>query len=136
MLRGGWVNPPNSDTDKDECISLISLLEKNEIETYEEFISIIESNLPVEIEDDEVNIQNITSFEIRIDYENRIVIVTTEENASYAKAYGASNSVSRSYYTDAGIKIFTIKIDGTFSYSTGSCSTVTAAQGLQNKELP
>ena len=44
--------------------------------------------------------------------------------ASYDRSHGASNSVSRTYYSDVGAQIFKITVTGTFSYSTGTCTAL------------
>lgn len=54
--------------------------------------------------------------------------------ASYDRSHGVSDSASKSYYNDSGIKIFTIKVNGTFSYTTGSCTTLSAS-GSYNRAL-
>lgn len=121
-VAGGAANPRyhNDQTDFD----LISYLETHEVDNYEEFNDVIQTVSPESVDE---KTDDITSFAIDIDYDNRIVSVTTISESSYDRANGASNSASRSYYASSGVKIFTIKVSGTFRYTTGSCSTLSAS---------
>lgn len=121
---GGASDPPNQDGQTG--FDLISYLETHNVGSYEEFLDIIRSVSPESIDEDD-DPEGVTYFDIEIDYTNMIVSVMTLREATYNRANGASNSVSRSYYASSGLKIFTIKVSGTFSYITGSCSTVSAS---------
>jgi len=112
------------DHDDQAVFDLISYLESHEVDSYEEFIGVINNVSPESVDKEK---EDISSFYIDIDYDNKVVSVTTMGEASYDRSHGASNSVSRSYYSNSGMKIFTIKVNGTFSYTTGSCSTVSAS---------
>ncbi len=106
--------------------SLISYLETHEINDYGDFLDIIGTVSPESIvEDDDPS--EVTYFDIDIDYDEMTVSVVTMGDGVYDRSHGASNTASKSYYTDAGIKKFTIKVEGTFSYSTGYCNTTSAS---------
>ena len=124
MLLGGASNPP--DQGPGTGFSLISYLETHEIDSYKEFIDIIREVSPESVDPDE-DVDCVASFVIDIDYDEEIVSVTTMGEASYDRSHGASNSASKSYYTDSGTKKFTITVEGTFSYTTGSCSTISCS---------
>lgn len=104
--------------------SLIEYLETNEVNSYSEFMDVIQTYGQCSETEDEINPDDITYFDIEIDYDEMIVSVTTMREASYDRSQGASNSASRSYYTDEGIKIFTISVSGSFSYMTGYCNVL------------
>lgn len=129
---GGWTNLTNQDVDK--SVSLIERLEAQGVDSYEEFIDIIEDISPESVDSNGTNSIEYSYFDLKIDYDNRLISVTTMDTPIYDRSYSASNSVSRSYYTDAGIKIFTITVEGSFTYSTGSCTT-TSARGSYNRAL-
>ena len=128
FVMGGWTSTRNNGTETD--VSLIGYLETHEVDSYGEFIRVLEtiSSEPI---DEEEDIGDVTSFSIDIDYDNMIVSVLTMSAASNNRTT-ATNTASKSYYTDSGIKIFTISVTGTFSYSTGSCTT-TSASGSYKK---
>ena len=122
MLQGGGADPQHNDDPTD--FNLISYLETHEVDSYEEFVDIIQTVSPESVDEET---DKITSFSIDIDYDNKIVSVTTIGEVSYDRLNGASNSASRSYYASSGTKIFTIKVSGTFGYTTGSCTTISAS---------
>ena len=125
MLWGGWINPP---LQADEIgFSLIDYLETHEINSYEDFLDVIESVSPESVDEEDEDPNDISFFSIDIDYDNMIVSVLTMREASYDRSHVASNSASKSYYSNSGFKIFTIKVNGTFSYSSGSCNTTSAS---------
>ena len=107
--------------------SLIDYLETHEINSYEEFLDVIETVSPESVDAEDEDPNEIAFFSIDIDYDNMIVSVLTMREASYDRSYIASNSASKSYYSNSGIKKFTIKVEGTFSYTTGSCNTTSAS---------
>lgn len=119
---GGAANPPAQGSEAD--FSLIEYLETHEIDSYEEFIDVIKEVSPESVDERDVDPSEVTSFSIDIDYDNEIVSVVTLGEATYDRSHGASNSASKSYYTNKGIKKFTITVDGTFSYTSSSCTTI------------
>ena len=127
MLRGGWTNP-KSNADEDRC-SLIDYLETHEVESYEEFQEVIRSVSPESVDD--VDPDMVTDFSINIDYDNRIVSVTTIEQSDDT-ATENGKTASCSYYNDLYITIFTISVTGYFRYSPGYC-TATSASGSFTK---
>ena len=122
MLGGGWSNAPDQDQESD--FNLISYIETHDVKTYDEFIDIIAEMAPESVESCDLQEAYITSFDICIDYESELVEVTIFSEAGTSRAYGTRNTASKSYYTKEGIKIFTVSIEGTFSYTSGSCSAI------------
>lgn len=118
----GAADPQYNNNQTD--IDLISYIETHEVDSYEEFVDIIQTVSPESVDEET---DSIESFSIDIDYDNKIISVTTIGEASYDRLNGASNSASRSYYSSSGAKIFTIKVSGTFGYTTGSCTTISAS---------
>ncbi len=121
MLWGGQTDLPTQNSKTD--FSLIEYLETHEVETYDEFTEVIQSVSPESVEDMN-EATNVTSFNIEIDYEDRVVSVTTIGEVSMGRSQGASNSASKTYYSDIGVQIFRITVEGTFSYSSGRCSAL------------
>ena len=79
--------------------------------SYEEFIDVIQSVSPESVDED-IDFENISSFDIEIDYVNNVVSVLTIEEVSNDRSHGVTDSASKSYYNDIGFKIFTIKVQG------------------------
>ena len=102
--------------------------------SYEEFIDVIQSVSPESVDED-IDFENISSFDIEIDYVNNVVSVLTIEEVSNDRSHGVTDSASKSYYNDIGFKIFTIKVQGTFSYITGSCTTISASGSFNRATL-
>lgn len=127
FVMGGY-NSVSADEISDD-FNLINYLETHEIDSYEEFIDIIEVVSPESIDENE-DTSNIELCNIEIDYDSMTVSVLTMEESISGRAYGASNNATKSYYTSSGIKIFTIYIEGTFKYSSGSCSTISCSGNL------
>ena len=124
LFATGQFNPPvRADGTP---FSLISYLETHEINDYGDFLDIIGTVSPESIEEDD-DPSEVTYFDIDIDYDEMTVSVVTMGDGVYDRSHGASNSASKSYYTDAGIKKFTITVEGHFSYTTGSCNTVSCS---------
>lgn len=123
FVVGGQANPPIPDNGDDN--RLIDYIESNEINSYEDFIDVIRVLSPESVDENE-GISDIDSFNIDIDYDNMLVSVITERYISYGKSSSAGRGVSKSYYTSDGIIIFTVSVEGTFSYSSGTCTTTSA----------
>lgn len=121
FVTGGWSNP--SDKDKESDFDLINYLETHEVSSYREFTDIIEKVSP-ELTNESGCELDVVSFDIEIDYDNRIVEVTTIFASSLVKAHGVYNNASKTYYSDVGTQIFKITVEGTFSYSTGACNVI------------
>jgi len=130
---GGAANPPDQGSGAD--FSLIEYLETHEIDSYEEFIDVIKEVSPESVDEKDIDSREVTSFSIDIDYDNEIVSVVTLGEATYDRSHGASNSASKSYYASNGLKIFTINVEGTFSYSSTSCTTLSADGSYQRALL-
>ncbi len=125
---GGWSNP-QANKDKTQ-FSLIRYLETHEIENYSEFEALIASVSPESIED--IDSDSVSDFRINIDYENQLVIVTTLETP-LVRSDSVGDTAYKSYYSDLGLKIFTVSVTGRFNYYTGYCST-SSASGSFNRE--
>lgn len=124
MCYRGAANPRYQEGQKG--FDLISYLETHEVGSYEEFIDIIRAVSPESI-DENIDFDDISYFDIDIDYDEMSVAVVTMGTATYDRSHGASNTASKSYYTSAGILKFTVNVEGHFSYTTGTCNTVSAS---------
>lgn len=122
MLRG-WTNASRNEVEN----SLISYLETHKVDDYEEFTEIIRVLSPESVSEEDENVTNVSYFSVEIDYENMLVTTITVSEMNDTRAHGASKSVSKSYYSSSGFKIFTISLEGTFSYISGSCSTLSSS---------
>ena len=121
-ITGGTLNPP---IQADEAeFSLINYLETHEVVSYEEFVEVIQTYSPLSTDEPDVDPDKVSYFDIDIDYEDGVVSVITMGEAVYDRSQGASNTATKSYYSENGIKQFTISVSGTFSYSGGSCSCI------------
>ncbi len=115
---------PNQEQIDGTDFSLIEYLETHEVESYSEFIDLVQTVHPDSADCYEYVPENISEFSIEIDYDDRTVSVQIIGEPALVRTQGASNSVSRSYYTDEGIKIFTVSVSGTFTYGTGYCNVI------------
>jgi len=122
----GGINYPSLQADETE-FSLIDYLETHEINSYEDFLDVIETVSPESVDAEDEDPNEIAFFSIDIDYDNMMVSVLTMDDVLHDRSHVASSSATKSYYSDNGYKIFTIKIVGTFNYSTGSCNTTSAS---------
>lgn len=122
FVMGGWTNPHSNKVENE--FSLIDYLETHEIGSYSEFEAIIDSVSPESTRDSSSD--SVTDFNVDIDYDNNIVSVVVVEEPVITSS-GTGNTVSRSYYNDLGIKIFTISLTAYFHYSTGSVYTASAS---------
>ncbi len=119
---GGDSKPP---IHADEVeFSLISYLETHEIDSYEEFTEIIQTHSVVSTDEIDIDPEKVSYFNYAIDYDSRIVSVITMGEATYDRSQGASNTATKSYYSESGIKQFTISVSGTFSYTSSSCNCI------------
>lgn len=123
LVMGGWADPDYQNEKAD--FSLIEYLETHEINNYSDFSEIIDSVSPYASYENTIDPDSVTYFNIEIDYDDRTVsVLTMEESSGRTTAY---NEASKNYYNDSGVKIFTITVSGTFSYSSGSCSAVSCS---------
>lgn len=121
-VMGGWSNPQRNEAEGG--FSLIDYLETHKVESYEEFEAIISSVNPDQVE--MIDPELVSDFSITIDYDNQIVsVLTIEESRSITS--GVTDTASKSYYNNLGLKIFTISLTATFHYTTGSSSTASAS---------
>jgi len=119
----GGVSDASCQTSGSE-FSLIEYLETHEIDSYSEFINVIQSVHPESEDEYRCDPESISEFSIEIDYEDRTVSVLIVNEAILNRYQIASNSASKSYYSDSGSKIFTISVSGTFSYASGYCNVI------------
>lgn len=66
------------------------------------------------------------SFDVEIDYENQIVITTTVYEYDSLRG-STSGSASKDYYNSNGTKIFTVTVNGSFTFGSGSAHTTSAS---------
>lgn len=115
----------NLSSDKSDSFSLIEYLDIHKIQNLEDFQEAIELNTDYAVP--EYSLDAISDYNIIIDYDNNLVCVTTI-GISSSKS-DVSNSVSKDYYNDNGMWIFTINVAGTFRYSYYSCSVLSKSGG-------
>ena len=113
----------------DNGTDLINYVQTHVITSREEFLSYVgDEELAYEYSDCEE-----VDFSITVDQENGLIILDTlYEGAGDPNRGTKSGTASRDVYADSGLRIYTIKANGTFSYTTGSC-TVTAKSGSFQK---
>lgn len=118
--------------------SLIEYLETHEVTTRDELLEVLQmnTNSPVcvnthtltyvsDLEEEEVD------FRVSIDYENQLVEVDTVYELATANST-RSGSATHETYSDLGVLLYTLTINGTFSYNASSC-TNTARSGSYTK---
>lgn len=93
-----------------EIISLADFIDV--CETYNSTCSIIESEIIYEPD----------SFQIEFDHENRIVIICCIYDLTETRGT-KSGSAYKSYYNDIGIEIFSVSVNGVFTYTSNTCVT-------------
>ena len=121
-VMGGYS--PNQEQIDGTDFSLIEYLETHEVESYSEFIDLVQTVHPDSADCYEYVPENISEFSIEIDYEDRTVSVLTVGEAVLDRYQVTSDEASLSYYNDSGAKIFTISVSGTFTYGSGYCNVV------------
>lgn len=99
-VTGGWTADQAEDTAGD--FNLIKYLEGHEIQTPEEFQDVLETYTEYPVPD--YSSENLSYFDIEIDYESNLVYVTTI-NTNLTRT-DTSNSASRDYYSSIGALIF------------------------------
>ncbi|MBR5039829.1 MAG: hypothetical protein IKX68_01775 [Clostridiales bacterium] len=104
--------------------SLVEYVSTHEVNSQEDFYGILElyCNQCYEPE----IIENEIGFHIGVDYENMIVYTTVVEELAQTRGTKSGKATSK-YYSDAGNVIFTITVEGTFSYSSSEVRTTSAS---------
>jgi len=120
--------------DEEDDNRLINYIETNEISSYEEFVGVISSLSPESADSMEAP-ESITDFRIEVDYDNMFVLVTTLGDSSYGRSTGTRSTATKSYYTSDGTKVFTVKVEGSFAYTSGSCTTLSATGSFSRETL-
>ena len=131
IITCGWSCPEKQSKG---TRSLIGYLQTHEIDSYHDFLDVIQT-ISSRSEENELSSENISSFNIEVDYDNMIVSVTVVEVMSSEEPNAAIASVSKSYYSDIGFKLFTISLEGVFVYSTGNCSAMSATGSYTRTSL-
>ena len=108
--------------------NLVEYIETHEIQSLEEFQEIIETN--TDYNAPEYNTEEISYFDISVDYDSYTVCVTTMGYPSVYRATEVSNSAKKDYYSSIGIRIFTINVSGRFSYTSSSCTNISKSGGF------
>lgn len=104
-----------------DSFSLISYVENHHIGSQAEFNEILQTYCgqyyvdPVEEEGD--------CFRVGIDYENALVY-TTFVTCTYNNRATKNGNAQKNYYADTGNRIFTISVEGVFSYSSTECHPI------------
>lgn len=126
LFLGGVCNASTINRTND--FDLIEYCETHEIQSREEFQSVLDYYVPQggsintydPVEGEEI------SFEITIDYDNQTVSTKTVYLTDVTRGT-KSGSASRDTYSSVGIKIYTVTVHGTFSYSSTNVSTTSAS---------
>ena len=108
--------------------NLIEYCETHEIQSKEEFQSILDYYVPQGGQDDDpdpIEGEEI-SFEIRIDYDSQTVTTVTLYEIIGNRAT-KSGSVSADTYSSVGIKLFTVTTNGSFNYTSSNVYTTSAS---------
>ncbi len=124
MLWGGY-NLHQEQTDGTD-FSLIEYIETHEIDSYSDFIEVINTYSPYSYEEQDISSLNVDTFIIDIDYDTRLVEVLVSRHTDI-RTNGAHGEASKDYYNDAGVKVFTVNVSGDFAYSTGFCNVVSSS---------
>ena len=127
-VMGGLSAAPVSDNSTG--FDLVKYIATHEIQSLEEFQEVIETN--TDYTAPEYNTEEISYFDICIDYESYTVCVTTMGYQSNTRATEVSNSASKDYYSSSGAKIFTITVSGRFSYTSNSCTNISKSGGFSH----
>ncbi|MCQ2534816.1 MAG: hypothetical protein MJ172_09645 [Clostridia bacterium] len=117
---------------------LIEYLENNEVESYEEWTNVVRSINDSPLVCSYTNLLRYSSnaeeiyFNVEIDYENEMIEVDTifvpdSQNITTAVLSTRNGSAVHETYSAAGILIYTVTVNGSFTYSANSCSTVSAS---------
>lgn len=125
VLSGMGGLSDNSSSDRSDGFNLIEYLDTHKVQSLEEFQEVIELNTDYSVP--EYSMDEISDYDIDIDYENNLVCVTTIGMSSSKS--DVSNSASKDYYTDIGSLIFSINVSGTFRYSYYSCTVLSKEGG-------
>ncbi len=115
----------------ERSFSLIEYIETHDIDSYSDFIDVINTNTSYSYDEIDISDVEIDSFNIEIDYDTHLVEVLVVSHTA-TRATGAHGEASKDYYSDAGTKVFTVNVSGDFSYSTGFCN-VTSSSGSFTK---
>lgn len=117
-----------STTNGTNDFNLIEYCETHEIHSRGEFQAVLDYYVPQGESSNSSNPIDCEelSFELYIDYDNQTVstdtLYLTDTNRGTK-----SGSVSREVYSSLGIKLYTITVHGTFSYSSNNVSTTSAS---------
>lgn len=132
MLWGGLYNPTCQASGTE--FSLIEYLETHDVDTYDDFLEVIRSNAPEAVCEWDADPDSVTYFDIEINYDDMTVSVTIMCEAT-DRSQGASNSASKTYYASNGLPIFSIHVEGSFIYTTGSCYATSASGSFTRAAL-
>ena len=126
LFLGGVCNA--STTNGTNNFDLIEYCETHEIQSREEFQAILDYYVPqgVSINTyDPIEGEEI-SFDVIIDYDNQTVLTDTVYLTDITRGT-KSGSASRDAYSSLGIKIYTITVHGSFSYTSTNVNTTSAS---------
>lgn len=126
LLCGGVCSA--SDINGTDDFDLIEYCETHQIQSKEEFQSVLDYYVPQGGQDDDpdpIEGEEI-SFEIIIDYDYQTVTAVTLYEITGNRAT-KSGSVSADTYSSVGIKLFTVTTNGTFNYTSSNVNTTSAS---------
>lgn len=125
LLCGGAINAEEINGTRD--FNLIVYCETHQINSRAEFQSVLDTYAPQQgsdINPDPIEGEEI-SFEIRINYDSQTVTAVTLFDTGDTRDT-TSGSVSADTYSSIGVRIFTITVNGSFSYISTNVTTTSA----------
>ena len=72
-----------------------------------------------------IDTDTLISFDLNIDYDDQYVITTTVYETESDRGSTSGYAIQK-YWNNLGIKIFEVRVDGSFSYNGSTCSTTSA----------
>lgn len=130
MMIGFVVNV--SATEKE--FSLIQCVENTRIESYSDFINLLaENNCLSDVSMYTYSLRHFSDhevfFNVEVDYDRNTVEVDVvyelaEMNAESTMAYTQSGAAEHETYSDLGVLLYTVVVNGKFSYTSSTCSTI------------
>jgi hypothetical protein len=122
----------------EEDFNLIDYVEDTKINSYSEFLSVLDdNNCGSGVSMSTYSLRYLSDqeeyFSVEIDYENSTVEVDvvydlTNSNVASTRASTRSGVAVHETYSDAGVLIYTVTVNGTFTYTSNTC-TITSKSG-------
>lgn len=145
VIAATMVSMINPAFQKDET-SFIEALENSRVETYSDFCEIVESSSEYSLESMCTYSQTIPEyadevyFNYEIDYENDrvevdVIYETIESTSVLSTTSQKSGSAIHETYSMMGNLIYTVKVNGKFSYDSTTCSVISKSGSFEKPTL-